>query len=128
MRLVLCLVAVIAVASSSCALFEKDEEFVIHADSVSGASSVWFGSAFELVVHARVGPDACSCFKEFRGPRTSAGADISLIGKKNRRGECATVPAEMHASFIVFPYVGDPYVLRIHQPDGTVLSKTVRVR
>jgi hypothetical protein len=128
MRIALFAAAVIALASSSCALFEREEEFVIQADSVTGSSSVLFGTAFELIVHARVGADACSQFKEFRGPRTSTGADISIIGKKTLGGECAMMPTEMHASFIVFPYVADPYVLRIHQRDGTILSKTVRIR
>jgi hypothetical protein len=129
MRIGLFFIAVLAVASSSCSLFEGDKEFLVQADSVSGPSSVSAGATFQLTVHGWVGPDGCSAFKEFRGPRNASGAEVTVIGvRRTGEGDCTMAPVELHLPFVVYPPVTDPYVLRIHQRDGTILSKTIRVQ
>jgi hypothetical protein len=103
-------------------------EFVIQVDSIAGPTSVPANAAFQQFFYGGVGPDGCHRFKEFKVSRSSTTADITVIGEESRGGgDCTTLVVYMRGEPLTFdPPISDPFTLRVHQRDGSVLTKIIR--
>ena len=119
---------VLACLTTACT--EPDgKEFVIRADSVITPGAWSGGAPMKAYVYARIGPSLCWHFKEFRIESDTHLARVTIIGLNESRGRtCADAPASMNGTELVIPPpMFDPFELRIMQPDGTTLSKTIRM-
>lgn len=84
------------------------------------------GAAFQLFFYGPVGPNACYRFKAFRMTRSSAAADITVVGE-SVTGLCPQVPVYLSGEpLTIAPPVSDPFTLRVHQPNGAVLTRIIR--
>jgi hypothetical protein len=118
----------VAVGFAACDVFPSEpREFVIHIDSIGAPRAVSGGGAFQLFFFGPVGPNACYRFKTFWMTRTSSGADITTIGE-SVTGTCAQLPGYLTGEPItIAPPVSDPFTVRVHQPNGSVLARIIRV-
>jgi hypothetical protein len=116
--------------AAGCSLFGGYSEFVIKIDSVTGPVTVPAGAPFQQLFWGPVGSNGCFYFKEFRVTRSSTGADVSVIGEEHHGGgDCATLIVYLRDEPLTLaPPVSNPFVLRVHQPDGTILTKTIQVQ
>ena len=120
---------VIAALATACT--EPDNrEFIIRADSVVTPGAWSGGAPMKTYVYARVGPNSCWSFKEFRVESDTHLARVKIIGTHvdGPGVGCRAMPTSMNGTELVIqPYMLDPFELRILQPDGTTLSKTIRM-
>jgi hypothetical protein len=128
-RRVFLLVAIVAAASTGCGAFGPDgKTFVVHVESIDGPTTVSGNVAFTQQLHGWIGSNLCYYFKEFRTEKTSQAIDVTVIGAiDDVNAICPTQPRSLDQTLTVPAPVSDPFVIRIHQPDGTILSKTIRV-
>ena len=113
---------------ASCGLLGPgDREFVIQVDSIAGPTAVSGNAVFQQFFYGGVGPDGCHQFKEFRVARGSTTADITVVGQEFRGGgDCTTLVVYMRGEPLTLdPPTNDPFTLRVHQRDGSVLTKII---
>lgn len=119
-----------AFAAAGCDFLGPEvDEFVIQVDSVQAPGAVSGGAPFEVRFYGFVGPDGCYSFKDFRVSRTQNAADVTVIGQHHQRSGIACADALVFLDgrpLTIEPPVSDPFTLRVRQPNGTVLTVTVR--
>jgi hypothetical protein len=118
---------VASAASAGCDVFAPDSsEFTIQIDSVRAPGAVSGGAPFEVLFFGPVGPDGCHRFKAFRTNRSSTEMDVTVVGERVS-GECVYAPVYLRgAPLTIAPPVSDPFTLRVHQPNGAVLTRIIR--
>ena len=103
-------------------------EFLIAVDSATVPTTVSASAPLEVRVFGPVGPDVCYRFKKFHVSRGAAGADISVVGEHDG-GTCGQMPVYLDGQLLVLePPLTDPFSLQFIQPDGSRLTKTIRVQ
>ena len=84
-----------------------------------------------------IGPTLCYRFKEFVFEKTESRLDLTVLGVvPDLRGRaCAATIAELRDDdhrrgkpFWVTPPMADPFSIFVHQPNGSTLEKSVRVK
>jgi hypothetical protein len=128
-RLLTCILATAPAASSGCGLLGPDsQEFVIQIDSIGGPSAAPVNAAFQQFFYGFVGPDGCHRFKEFKLTRNATGADITVIGTQvTGGGDCTDLVVYLRGEpLTIDPPISDPFTVRVHQRDGTVLTRIIR--
>jgi hypothetical protein len=84
------------------------------------------GAAFDVFFFGPVGPDGCHRFKAFRTNRSSTEANVTVVGQRVT-GECTQAPVYLSGEpLTIAPPVTDPFTLRVHQPNGAVLTRIIR--
>jgi hypothetical protein len=110
---------------TACATEPEERQFVIKVDSVRAPAAVSGDAPFELEFFGRIG-GGCSSFKEYRLTKSSAAADITLIGVDAIR-TCPDVVRTLNGMKVIISHpITDPFELRVHQPKGEILSKIIR--
>jgi hypothetical protein len=85
--------------------------------------------AFEQFFFGPVGPHGCYSFSAFDLSRTSTGADVVVRGLERRGVVCTQEPVNLDGRALSLgPVAFDPFILRVFQPDGTVLTRTIRIQ
>jgi hypothetical protein len=126
MRLPLIAATVILVAGCDGIGPFDDYDYQVKADSVVGPASVPAGAAFTVRIHGYVGPSGCYRFKEFRLDREPGSAEVTIIGHYEN-ALCTQALVFFDEPLTIAPPVTNPFVLRVRQPDKTILTKTIRV-
>ena len=120
----------LALTFVGCSPFGPDHaDYIIRVDSVTGPSVVSGGTSLTVYVHGFVGGNGCHHFKEFLVERSTGVADITVIGRRegDSRSLCTHNIVMLEPEpLTIAPPITDPFVLRFHQPDKTVLAKTIR--
>jgi hypothetical protein len=111
----------------ACAVFDSGpREFVVQVDSVQAPGAVSGGAPFDIRFYGFVGPSGCYRFKAFRVEKTPSQADVMVLGE-HEEGLCTQALVFLDGEVLTIqPFVTDPFTLRVHQPDGTVLTRTIR--
>lgn len=122
--------SLLAAAQVGCGLFGPGlEEFVIQVDSVTGPTSVPAATAFQQFFYGAVGPNGCYGFKAFRVVRSPGAADVTAVGQQSTGALCTQAPVYLQREpLTIDPPASDPFTLRVHQGDGTVLTRTIRIQ
>jgi hypothetical protein len=124
------LITAISVGISGCGLLGPEQrEFVIQVDSVAGPTSVPANAAFKQFFHGFVGSDGCYEFKRFSVTRSSTSAAVTVVGQQmTGGGDCTTAVVYLNGEALTIdPPISDPFTLRVHQRDGGLLTKIIRV-
>ena len=108
-------------------LFGPDRrEFVIAIDSISAPGAVSGGAPWQVLFYGPIGPNTCHSFKEFKVMRSASSADVTVIGQ-SVDGTCGQMPQFLDGmALTIEPPVSDPFTLRVHQPNRSVLPTLVR--
>jgi len=105
-------------------------EFVVQIDSLSGPTAVSGGAAFEQFLFGGLGPDGCYHLKAVLLTQSTTNADITVVGEHTSGGSvmCPASPVGLEGRPVKFtPPVTDPFTIRVHQPNGAVLTRIIRV-
>lgn len=124
------LLTAVSVGLTGCGLLGPERrEFLIQVDSVAGPTSVPANAAFQQFFHGFVGSDGCYAFKEFSVTRSSTSADVAVVGEQvTGAGDCTTAVVYLNGKALtIAPPISDPFTLRVHQRDGGILTKIIRV-
>jgi hypothetical protein len=125
-----CFVALFALALPGCSSFGPDHsDFIIKVDSVTGPSVVSGGAPLTVYVYGFVGGNGCHHFQEFRVDRSTGAVDVTVVGRRegDTRSLCTQNIVMLEPEpLTVAPPITDPFLLRFHQPDKTILVKTIR--
>jgi hypothetical protein len=125
-----CCLALFALTLAGCSPSGPDHsDYIIRVDSVTGPSAVSGGAPFTLYVHGFVGGNGCHHFQEFRVDRSTGAADITVVGRRegDTRSVCSDNIVMLEPEpLTIAPPITDPFVVRFHQPDKTILVKTIR--
>ena len=119
----------VATALAACNPLAPDtHEYVIKVDSVAGPSAVSGGVPFTVNVYGFVGGNGCHHFQEFRVERSTGAADVTVIGR--REGDAQSLCTQnivmlKGEPLTIAPPILGSFVLRFHQPDRSILTKTV---
>jgi len=118
----------LAIGLSGCGLLGPERhDFVVQVDSIGGPSIVSSSSSSEQLFYGSLGPDGCYQFKEFRVTRVPNGADILVIGVHTTGQDCTQAPVSLQGQpLTIEPPTNTPFIVRVHQRDGTILTKALR--
>ncbi|MEZ4587166.1 MAG: hypothetical protein R2909_12255 [Gemmatimonadales bacterium] len=116
-------------AASACGLFgPTSDDFVIAVDSIGGPLAVSAAVAFDQRLYGMVGPNGCYSLREVRMTRSPASAEVTVVGRRRNGAVCTQEPVYLGGVAVtIVPPVMDPFTLRVRQPDGSTLTKTIRV-
>ena len=119
----------LALVLAGCGIVNPDaKEFTIKIDSITGPTTIAPNATLTQLLYGAVGSDGCSSFSSIRIEATTTGADVTAIGVR-KRGSCIQVPVYLTALPVTFsPPLRDPFVLRVFNPDGTTLTRVIRVQ
>jgi hypothetical protein len=122
---------VLLVGASGCGLVDPGpSDFIIHVTSFEAPAAVSSGAPFTVKISGPVGPDGCSGLKEVRVTQTANTVDIVAIGTRHTSSGtmCTMMPVYLDQHPVtVSPPIGDPFHIRIHRPDRTLLAGVIRV-
>jgi hypothetical protein len=125
-RLLLCLV----LGATACDLNPfgpSRKNLALYVSEISAPVSVSSGGHLTATIIVMTG--GCKKFEHFTETRTSAGLTLEARGTDNADAGtlCTTdIKYEPHTVDVAGPFV-DPFSLRVLQPDGSFLVRTVRV-
>lgn len=116
-------------ATAGCGVLNPDaDEFTIRIDSVTGPTTIAPTDRLTQLLYGPVGPDGCSSFSSLRIEATTTGADVTAIGVR-KRGTCIQVPVYLTGLPLTFsPPLRDPFVLRVFGPDGSTITRVIRIQ
>lgn len=127
LRAFLSLPVVVLLAATGCDPFGGTEEFVVQVDSITGPASVSSTETLTVRFFGRLGPNLCYVLDHVDRNRTPDALELRFHGE-NRGGTCFQQPATLEHREEIAPPFGDPFTVRVSQPDGALLEKVVRVR
>ncbi|MEP7381584.1 MAG: hypothetical protein ABI910_07850 [Gemmatimonadota bacterium] len=105
-------------------------QFVVRVDSIGLPATASGNTAFDVRLYGAVGPNLCFRVQSVRAQEDSTHLDITVFGaKRDSGGDCLQMPASLDGRPVtVAPPIRDPFTVRVHQPDGSVLSQSLRVQ
>ena len=110
-------------------LIPYEKHFVVGVTSISAPDTVMVDETVLVLFEGWLGSDLCSRLD--RGEKRSEEGLLELRFHGVRRvggGDCPQQPARLEYGEELAPPWGDPFVIRVLQPDDTVLEKIIRVR
>jgi hypothetical protein len=103
-------------------------EFIVRVDSISAPDAIAATDTLIVRFWGRLGPDGCSRLDEFDTGRAPGVFEITFHGERLERGQCTDMPVALIHDETILPPMQDPFTIRVRQPDGTTLNKSVRIR
>lgn len=120
------MVCLAGVACGSAGL--EPTEFIVRVDSMSAPDAIAATDTLIVRFWGKLGPDLCSRLEGVETARGPGTFEVTFRGERSVRGQCLQMPAALMDDETILPPMQDPFTIRVRQPDGTVLTKTVRVR
>lgn len=114
--------------SGGCNLFESDKrDFVIRVDSISGPSTIGPDQALAVRFWGSIGPSGCYHLIDSPSGRAPDRFEIQFLGEF-RRATCTLDPIPLMHDVELQPPFQSPFTIRVLQPSGQPLEKTVHVQ
>lgn len=102
--------------------------YIIRVDSISAPDSVASQDSFSANFHGMVGTSDCYRLTAVSSSGDTSAVDLTFRGEHRIGAVCAWLPVSLAYERQFLPPRGDPFTLRVHQPDGSLLVKLVRRR
>ncbi|MDP1857132.1 MAG: hypothetical protein Q8K82_00595 [Gemmatimonadaceae bacterium] len=102
--------------------------FIIKVDSISAPDSVASQDSFSASFLGRVGPNECYRLTAVSSSGDTSAVDLTFRGEHTVGTVCAERLVSLEYQRQFAPPRGDPFTLRVHQPDGSLLVKLVHRR
>lgn len=118
--------ALICIASACGILDSGPESFVVRVDSIVAPTIVKPDAPFTVTFFGLVGPNGCYSLVDVATTRTPGSLLIQFNGEKVDR-VCGQEPVPLDHTLDLLPPFVDPFVIRVTQPSGPALEKSVRV-
>lgn len=127
----LSLLLIISIATS-CSITDSGPStstFTIEVDSISVPAEVSSSDTLVIQPFGTVGPDGCHSFKQFEASQTPSSLDLQVIGEVVEDDDigCTGAIVKLDTTDNVPPPLEGPFEINIHQPDESILSRTVEV-
>ena len=101
-------------------------EFTIRVDSITGPNAVSGGVAANSLLWGTVGPNGCTAFKELQTTRVAARIDATVIGARIAGAACTTGTVALSGVVLrLDPPIANDFMIVVHQPDGSVLTRRI---
>jgi hypothetical protein len=110
---------------AACGIIESTETFTVRVDSIELPRSVNGTEGFMVRFSGTIGPDGCSRVAEVVTQRTPDLLEVAFWGERHSGGECLQMPATLQHEEEVSPPYDLPFTVRVQQPDGSMLERTV---
>lgn len=108
-----------------------NELFRIKVDSISlPVNPVFSTDTLKITFWGTIGNDGCYSFAHFQGARTGNQLDLVLWGRNQRTSEetCTQQIVKLDGKqYYDYPVSGGNYTIVIHQPDGSLLQRTIYI-
>jgi hypothetical protein len=108
-----------------------NELFRIKVDSFSlPVNPVFSIDTLKITFWGTIGNDGCYSFAHFQRATTSNQLDLVLWGRNQRTSEqtCTQQIVKLDGKqFFNYPVSGGDYIVVIHQPDGSLMQKTIYI-
>lgn len=121
--------AVACLAGLGCDLVGPDTTaFIIRVDSMSALDSIAATDTLTVRFWGKIGGNGCSWLDRVETARSQGLLEITFHGRRRQRGLCTQMPTVLKHDETIRPPMQDPFAIRVMQPDGTTLVKSVRIR
>lgn len=105
------------------------EHFLITVNSIAAPDTIAPGDTLTARFSGAIGPDGCSGLDRVERSRSAGLIELRFHGVRSEGGgDCLQHPVALDHVEEILPPVEDPFMIRVRQPDGSVLEKVVRVR
>lgn len=102
-------------------------EYQIKVDSMDAPATAPASDTLNITLHGTVGPTGCYQLDHFEKQRQAGSLSLKVWGKQYDT-ICTQAFVEMHKEYQIAPPLKDAFEIRIEQPDGSVLTHTVRIQ
>jgi hypothetical protein len=115
---------------AGCSYFDTREEFVIRVQSIDAPETTKATDPLTVRFYGSIGANSCYQLHDVRSDRTQNSLNITFIGKvlQSRGSACMDQLALLEHAVTVQPPLKNPFVITVHQPDGTTLTRSVTVQ
>jgi len=110
---------------AGCGIVESTDRFTVRVDSIELPPSVNGTEAFMVRFEGVIGPNGCSRVTDVVTQRAPDLLEVSFRGERRSGGECLQMPAVLQHEEAVSPPYDLPFTVRVQQPDGSILERTV---
>ena len=101
-------------------------DFSIRVDSITGPNAVSGGVAANAYLWGTVGPNGCTAFKELQTTRVTSRIDVTVVGARVAGAGCTPGTVALNAQVLrLEPPIAYDFMIVVHQPDGTVLTRRI---
>jgi hypothetical protein len=102
--------------------------FMVRVDSFHAPAALALTDTLRLKLFASIGPDDCHDLDRIDVARTASTVAVAVYGLHTNAGFCLARPSRLHGwEHKVPPPFPEDFTVEVHQPDGSRLSRTVRV-
>lgn len=105
----------------------KVRDYQIKVDSLDAPAAAPASDTMIITLHGTVGPSGCYQLDHFEEQRQAGSLTLKAWGK-HYDTVCTQAIVEMHQEYKIAPPFKDPFEIRVEQPDGSVLTHTVRIQ
>lgn len=120
--------AFITVAVMGCGAVTEasSTDFTVHVDSITGPNAVSGGIAWDNFLWGTVGPSGCTTFKELRTTRVTAQIDVTVVGERVAGASCRSGTLTLNGMVLrLEPIIPNNFMIVVHQPDGSTLTRRI---
>ena len=105
-----------------------NREVTLRVVDLTAPTTVPAGSGFTVVL--LIETSGCETFDRLDASRTAARVDLTAIGRDNSGPGivCPAVIQQIGREYLVQPPFTDPFTVAARQPDGSQITRTVRVQ
>jgi hypothetical protein len=108
-----------------------DALFRVKIDSVRLPTPMFFAEdTLKIAFWGNVGSDSCYKFDHFQGAKDTHQIDLVLWGRNSRTSNdvCPSGQIDLNGKiFFDYPVAQGDYTVVIHQPDGSIIQRTIHV-
>ena len=102
-------------------------KFIVRVDSISAPDAIAATDTLVVRFWGRIGATGCSRLDRVETAPGPGLFEITFHGERDD-GLCTQMPVSLIHDETILPPMQDPFTIRVRQPDGTTLIKSVRIR
>ena len=124
-----CLLILIVGCTTATGPKQSPQLYKVKVDSVKYASPVAVGDTIVVRLYGTIGSDGCHSLSQVQDTKSDHQVDLTVWGKAIPAAGCPAVMVYLDGRpYKVLASEQGPFLIRIHQPDGSVLVNTVQVQ
>jgi hypothetical protein len=118
--------ALACAVGAGCRVGDEHVPFIVAVDTISTTpATIQDGASLKVRFQGVMGPNLCWMFERIEATRTEALYEATVWGRHVIRDVCPQTISLLDEEVELFQPFGDPFTVRVNQPDGSTLELVV---
>ena len=103
------------------------EQFLIRVDSLTAPAQASYAEPFTVTFYGRIGGNTCYSLRRVEREYSPVAVDFTFVGERCVSGGGYAVVVSLNQPELIQVSRLGPFAIRVHQPDGSTLTRNLTV-